>query len=32
MPSKVPEDTRRCIFCHQVGDGVSDGPGRYISF
>lgn len=29
MPSKMPDDMRTCIFCHQVGDGVADGPSRY---
>ncbi|ODN00513.1 Histone-lysine N-methyltransferase trr [Orchesella cincta] len=32
MPSKVPLDTRECIFCHQPGDGVSNGPGRLLNF
>ena len=31
-PSKMPDDTRRCMFCHQVGDGVSDGPGRLLNY
>lgn len=26
---KLPEDKRLCLFCHQFGDGVSDGPSRY---
>uniref|UniRef100_A0A1B0CW28 PHD-type domain-containing protein n=1 Tax=Lutzomyia longipalpis TaxID=7200 RepID=A0A1B0CW28_LUTLO len=30
--SKQPEDTRKCIFCHQVGDGVADGPSRLLNF
>lgn len=30
--SKVPEDTRKCIFCYQVGDGVADGPSRLLNF
>lgn len=29
---KLPEDKRMCLFCHQFGDGVSDGPSRYIQF
>lgn len=29
---KLPEDTRKCIFCHQVGDGVADGPSRLLNF
>ena len=31
MPSKLPEDTRRCMFCHAVGDGVADGPARLLN-
>lgn len=27
-PTKMPLDDRECIFCHQQGDGVSNGPGR----
>lgn len=30
MSPKLPEDKRICLFCHQFGDGVSDGPSRYI--
>uniref|UniRef100_A0A336MIG1 Histone-lysine N-methyltransferase 2C n=1 Tax=Culicoides sonorensis TaxID=179676 RepID=A0A336MIG1_CULSO len=26
------DDTRKCIFCHQVGDGVADGPSRLLNF
>lgn len=29
---KMPEDTRKCIFCHQIGDGVADGPSRLLNF
>lgn len=29
---KVPDDTRQCIFCHQIGDGVADGPSRLLNF
>lgn len=29
---KIPEDTRKCIFCHQIGDGVADGPSRLLNF
>ncbi|XP_052870721.1 uncharacterized protein LOC128276290 [Anopheles cruzii] len=29
---KMPDDTRRCIFCHTVGDGVADGPSRLLNF
>lgn len=31
-PDKLPEDTRKCIFCHQIGDGVADGPSRLLNF
>ncbi|GLG97653.1 Histone-lysine N-methyltransferase trr [Gryllus bimaculatus] len=31
-PSKLPDDTRKCMFCHQVGDGVADGPARLLNF
>uniref|UniRef100_A0A1L8DX99 Putative histone-lysine n-methyltransferase trr n=1 Tax=Nyssomyia neivai TaxID=330878 RepID=A0A1L8DX99_9DIPT len=30
--SKMPEDVRKCIFCHQIGDGVADGPSRLLNF
>ncbi|XP_063696250.1 histone-lysine N-methyltransferase 2C-like isoform X2 [Culicoides brevitarsis] len=26
------DDTRKCIFCHQIGDGVADGPSRLLNF
>lgn len=29
---KILEDTRRCIFCHQTGDGVADGPSRLLNY
>lgn len=29
---KMPEDTRQCIFCHQIGDGVADGPSRLLNY
>jgi [histone H3]-lysine4 N-trimethyltransferase MLL3 len=29
---KILEDTRKCIFCHQIGDGVADGPSRLINY
>lgn len=32
MPPKGTEDTRKCIFCHAIGDGVADGPGRLLNF
>lgn len=31
-PPKMPEDTRKCLFCHQIGDGVADGPARLLNF
>ncbi|XP_076251798.1 uncharacterized protein LOC143191021 isoform X3 [Rhynchophorus ferrugineus] len=31
-PSKIPEDTRKCMFCQVVGDGVADGPARLLNF
>ncbi|KAG8236512.1 hypothetical protein J437_LFUL012798 [Ladona fulva] len=32
MPEKIPDDKRKCMFCHQVGDGVSDGPARLLNY
>ncbi|XP_046682378.1 histone-lysine N-methyltransferase 2C-like isoform X2 [Homalodisca vitripennis] len=32
MPAKLPDDTRVCLFCHQVGDGVADGPARLLNY
>lgn len=29
---KVIDDTRKCIFCHQIGDGVADGPSRLLNY
>ncbi|KAL1398161.1 hypothetical protein pipiens_009187, partial [Culex pipiens pipiens] len=29
---RMPDDTRRCIFCHTVGDGVADGPSRLLNY
>lgn len=29
---KVPDDTRKCILCHQIGDLVADGPSRLLNF
>lgn len=29
---KQPGDTRKCILCHHVGDGVEDGPSRLLNF
>lgn len=31
-PSKPSEDTRKCMFCHLIGDGVPDGPARLLNF
>lgn len=28
---KIPEDTRKCMFCQQPGDGVCDGPSRLLN-
>lgn len=30
MPKTLPEDTRKCLFCQQQGDGETDGPGRLV--
>ncbi|XP_043479344.1 histone-lysine N-methyltransferase 2C-like isoform X5 [Leptopilina heterotoma] len=30
-PAKA-EDTRRCIFCQNQGDGAADGPARLLNF
>ncbi|KAK9512092.1 hypothetical protein O3M35_000594 [Rhynocoris fuscipes] len=32
MPAKLPDDTRSCLLCHQIGDGVTDGPARLLNF
>lgn len=29
---KVQEELRKCIFCHQIGDGVADGPSRLLNY
>lgn len=29
---KVLDDTRKCVFCHQTGDGVADGPSRLLNY
>ncbi|CAG9863833.1 unnamed protein product [Phyllotreta striolata] len=31
-PPVMPEDTRKCLFCHGIGDGVADGPARLLNF
>ncbi|KAF6119344.1 lysine methyltransferase 2D [Phyllostomus discolor] len=30
-PDKVPRDMRRCCFCHEEGDGATDGPARLLN-
>ncbi|XP_054620989.1 histone-lysine N-methyltransferase 2C-like isoform X3 [Dunckerocampus dactyliophorus] len=30
-PDTLPVDQRRCCFCHQVGDGETDGPARLLN-
>ncbi|KAM7369521.1 hypothetical protein PAMP_010840 [Pampus punctatissimus] len=30
-PDPLPRDQRRCCFCHQVGDGPTDGPARLLN-
>ncbi|XP_024080404.1 histone-lysine N-methyltransferase 2D-like isoform X6 [Cimex lectularius] len=32
MPVKLEDDTRVCLFCHQIGDGVTDGPARLLNY
>jgi [histone H3]-lysine4 N-trimethyltransferase MLL3 len=29
---KILDDTRKCIFCHQTGDGVADGSSRLLNY
>jgi [histone H3]-lysine4 N-trimethyltransferase MLL3 len=29
---KVLEESRKCIFCHQTGDGVADGASRLLNY
>ncbi|CAH1176242.1 unnamed protein product [Phaedon cochleariae] len=31
-PAIMPEDTRKCMFCQGIGDGVADGPARLLNF
>lgn len=31
MPNDLPLDNRQCAFCHEVGDGCTDGPGRLLN-
>ncbi|XP_038138588.1 histone-lysine N-methyltransferase 2D isoform X2 [Cyprinodon tularosa] len=30
-PEKLPRDKRKCCFCHEEGDGATDGPGRLLN-
>ncbi|TSP79504.1 Histone-lysine N-methyltransferase 2D [Bagarius yarrelli] len=30
-PEKLPRDKRKCCFCHEEGDGVTDGPARLLN-
>lgn len=30
-PDPLPKDQRRCCFCHQLGDGLTDGPARLLN-
>lgn len=30
-PDSLPKDLRRCCFCHQQGDGLTDGPARLLN-
>ncbi|XP_077158924.1 histone-lysine N-methyltransferase 2C isoform X5 [Paroedura picta] len=30
-PDPVPKDYRKCCFCHEEGDGVTDGPARLLN-
>ncbi|XP_056155239.1 histone-lysine N-methyltransferase 2C [Lampris incognitus] len=30
-PDPLPRDQRRCCFCHQQGDGKTDGPARLLN-
>ncbi|XP_030410579.1 histone-lysine N-methyltransferase 2D isoform X2 [Gopherus evgoodei] len=30
-PQKVPRDLRKCCFCHEEGDGATDGPARLLN-
>ena len=32
MPANTVDDSRQCLFCHQFGDSVSDGPARYEKY
>uniref|UniRef100_A0A8C2FJX8 Histone-lysine N-methyltransferase 2C n=1 Tax=Cyprinus carpio TaxID=7962 RepID=A0A8C2FJX8_CYPCA len=30
-PEPIPRDLRRCCFCHEEGDGHTDGPARLLN-
>ncbi|KAG5282177.1 hypothetical protein AALO_G00053050 [Alosa alosa] len=30
-PNKMPRDKRKCCFCHEEGDGATDGPARLLN-
>ncbi|KAK3572272.1 hypothetical protein QTP86_029686 [Hemibagrus guttatus] len=30
-PEPLPKDQRRCCFCHEEGDGLTDGPARLLN-
>lgn len=32
MPARMPDDTRRCLFCQLQGDAAADGPARLLNY
>ncbi|MGH0136420.1 UNVERIFIED_CONTAM: hypothetical protein FKN15_071926 [Acipenser sinensis] len=30
-PEPLPKDHRKCCFCHEEGDGITDGPARLLN-
>ncbi|XP_030052678.1 histone-lysine N-methyltransferase 2D [Microcaecilia unicolor] len=30
-PETLPQDLRKCCFCHEEGDGATDGPARLLN-
>ncbi|KAI1891323.1 hypothetical protein AGOR_G00142620 [Albula goreensis] len=30
-PEPLPRDLRKCCFCHEEGDGITDGPARLLN-
>ncbi|XP_040905631.1 histone-lysine N-methyltransferase 2D isoform X2 [Toxotes jaculatrix] len=30
-PDRLPRDKRKCCFCHEEGDGATDGPARLLN-